>query len=86
MKKIINIAVIAIVLSITYITTIILRAHYSTSIGFSLSYDNSSVVILILVLIGAALFNLHNKSWKMLAVSLLGLVEIIIIGLLLWNL
>ena len=83
MKRFINIAVVSIVVFLTGITIIILYANFSNSIGFSLSYDTQDVVIPMIILVCSGILNLINKSWKMLGVSVVGLVEMLILGLIL---
>jgi len=83
MKKVFNIAVIVIVLIISYITTIILKAHFSTSIGYSITFNTYDVVIPLLILVGSSVFYFIYKSWKMLVVSVVGLIEMLILGLIL---
>ena len=85
MKRFINIAVVSIVVFLTGITIIILYANFSNSIGFSLSYDTQDVVIPMIILVCSGILNLINKSWKMLGVSVVGLVEMLILGLILLN-
>ncbi len=85
MKRFINIAVVSIVVFLTGITITILYANFSNSIGFSLSYDTQDVVIPMIILVCSGILNLINKSWKMLGVSVVGLVEMLILGLILLN-
>jgi|LGOV01.1.fsa_nt_gb hypothetical protein len=67
MKKIVNIMLIAIVLYIIVITSIVLKAYFSNSIGYSFSSDASFAVMLILIL-WVLHYSMVNKYWEMLIV------------------
>jgi len=80
MKKVFNIIVIITVLAITYLTVIVLNAYFSNSIGISISYDLSAVVVPMVILLGSLLYNFLNKSLIMILISSIGLIEISILG------